>query len=154
MLGIVVGLIIVGIILLLIEVLVVPGTSIPGIVGVLFMAGGVYLAYTKISITAGHYTLGATVVLSIIFIILALRPQTWKKAMLTTSVDSKVTNIETDEILIGKEGISITRLNPIGKVKVDNKYYEAKSWYTIIEPNTQVEIIKIEGNILIVKPKT
>lgn len=153
MLGIIVGLIFLGIILILIEVLVIPGTSVAGFLGMFLMAVGVYLAYTKISITTGHYTLGASLIASVILIIFALRPRTWKKAMLTASVDGKVVNIETEESLIGKEGITITRLNPIGKVKVDDKYYEAKSWYTIIEPNTQVEIIRIESNLLIVKPK-
>jgi len=90
----------------------------------------------------------------VISIIFALRSKTWNKAALNNSIDSKVTLIETDpNEMIGKTAITISRLNPVGKINFNGEYYEAKSYYNIIEPNTEVEIINIEGNSLIVKPK-
>jgi len=40
----------------------------------------------------------------------------------------------------------------MGKVMVGNEYYEAKSMDKLIYQNTDVEIVKIESNKIIVKP--
>ncbi len=154
MLGLVLGLIVVGIILIILELLVIPGTTVVGFLGMILMAVGVYLSYTNISIQAGHYTLIGSVLFFIVILAISLRSRTWKKASLDTSIESKVDllQVNTDD-LIGKTAITISRLNPTGKIDLDGEYYEARSHYSIIEPKTKVEIIAIEGNTLIVKPQ-
>lgn len=154
MIGLVVGLILIGIILILLEVLVIPGTTVVGFLGMILMGIGVYLSYANISTTAGHYTLAGSIVFFIITLAFALRSKTWNKAALKTSIDSKVNVIgENPSEFIGKTAITVTRLNPVGKINLNGEYFEAKSFYNIIEPNIKVEIINIEGNLLIVKPK-
>jgi len=154
MLGIVTALILIGIVLIILEVLVIPGTTVVGFLGFILMIVGVYFSYSKINTTTGHYTLGLSLIAFIIILFFSLRPKTWKRAMLNTSIDSTVNYIgENKSKYIGKECITITRLNPFGKVNFENEYYEAKSYNNIIEPNTKVQIINVEGNTLIVKPK-
>ncbi|HNV95912.1 MAG TPA: NfeD family protein [Bacteroidales bacterium] len=154
MLGIVSALILIGVVLIILEILVIPGTTVVGFLGLILMGIGVYLSYTKISTTIGHYTLAASIVFFILMLVISLRPKTWKKAMLNTSIDSTVNYIGDDKNkFIDKECVTLTRLNPFGKVSFENEYYEAKSYYNIIEPNTIVVIINVEGNTLIVKPK-
>ncbi len=154
MLGLVAALILIGIVLIILEILVIPGTTVVGFLGIIMMGVGVYISYSKISSVAGHYTLAISIVAFIIILIFSLRPKTWKKAMLSTSIDSSVNFIGEDKSrFIGKECKTLTRLNPFGKVVLENDYFEAKSYNNIIEPNTDVTIINVEGNTLIVKPK-
>lgn len=154
MLGIVSALIIIGIALIILEILVIPGTTVVGFLGLILMAVGVYLSYTKINTTIGHYTLAASILFFILIVIISLRPKTWKHAMLNTSIDSTINYIGEDKSkFVNKECTTITRLNPYGKVSFEDDYYEAKSYNNIIEPNTTVIIVNVEGNTLIVKPK-
>lgn len=154
MLGIVSSLILIGIVLIILEILVIPGTTVVGFLGLILMGVGVYLSYTKINVTIGHYTLAASIVSFILILIFSLRPKTWKHAMLNTSIDSTINYIGEDKSkFINRECTTLTRLNPFGKVSFENDYYEAKSYNNIIEPNTTVVIINVEGNTLIVKPK-
>ncbi len=154
MIGFIVGLILVGIVLILLEVLVIPGTTVVGFLGMILMGIGVYLSYVNIGTVAGHYTLAGSIAFFVITLFFALRSKTWNKAALKTSIDSKVNVVDKNPSeLIGQTAITITRLNPVGKINLNGEYYEAKSLNNIIEPNTEVEIINIEGNSLIVKPK-
>ena len=58
------------------------------------MIAGIWLAYARIGITEGHYTLAATLGVNVIGLLLALRSKTWNKAMLSTEVASKVRTID------------------------------------------------------------
>ena len=87
-------LILAGIVLFLLEFLVVPGVTVAGIGGLLFMGGAVYLAFDNFDTTTGLLVLGAVLVIIIISLIFALRAKTWKRISLSTEVDSKVTEVE------------------------------------------------------------
>lgn len=145
-------LIILGIILILLEFLVIPGVTIAGIGGFILLVGGVYLSYHYYGVETGNYTLAGTAVLIVASIVLALRSRTWKKLMLRSSIDSKVNVIEEDKINIGDKGVTISRLAPMGKIQVNDEYYEAKTLNDFIDPNIEIVVKKIENNIIIVKP--
>jgi len=75
--------------------------------------------------------------------------------MLNDNIEGNVSNPE--EIYSVKPGdtaLTVSRLAPMGKVMVNDLMFEAKSTGPYINQNTEVEIVKIEGNKLIVKPKT
>ena len=145
--------IIAGIALLLIEFLVIPGISVFGIAGFLCLIGGVITAYVTVGNTAGHITLAATVAASVLSILLAFRHKTWRKMGLSASIDSRMVTIEPGNIHSGDTGRTITRLNPMGKVRVNELTCEAKSMSGYIDEDTEIEVIKISRNQLIVKPK-
>lgn len=152
-LGLIIFLIILGIILFLIEFLIVPGITVAGIGGGISMLSGVGLAFYFHGPTVGLIVLISTAVLIGITVVLMLKAGTWKKLMLNKSIDSKVDLVKKDEgkIRVGDKGRSVTRLNPMGKVIVNDEYYEAKALDKLIDQNTEIEIIKIESNKLIVK---
>ena len=143
-----------GIILLLVEFLVVPGVSVFGIGGFLCLIGGVIASYVFHGNTAGHITLIAAVVASVLSMVFAFRRKTWRKMGLNASIDSKIVTIEPDKINGGDTGRTITRLAPMGKVKVHDMVCEAKSISGFIDENTEIEVIKVSRNQLIVKLKT
>jgi membrane-bound ClpP family serine protease len=150
---IIISLIIIGIIFLLLEILVVPGTTLVGLAGAGLMVGGIVTAFSTYGVQAGVLTLAGSLVLSVLAIALALKSNTWRKAMLGTEIDGRVNVVEPDTVLAGDEGIAITRLNPMGKAMIKDDFYEVTSKDNLISENTPIVVVKVEGNKIIVKPK-
>jgi membrane-bound ClpP family serine protease len=150
---IIISLIIIGIIFLLLEILVVPGTTLVGLAGAGLMVGGIVTAFSTYGVQAGVLTLAGSLVLSVLAIALALKSNTWRKAMLGTEIDGRVNVVEPDTVLAGDEGIAITRLNPMGKAMIKDDFYEVTSKDNLINENTPIVVVKVEGNKIIVKPK-
>ncbi|PLX14559.1 MAG: hypothetical protein C0597_09815 [Marinilabiliales bacterium] len=145
-------LIILGIILFYVEFLIIPGVTIAGIAGVILVIVGVFFGYKEFGVPTGHYILGATAIFSVFSIVIMLRSNTWEKIALDSKIDGKSsTGLET-EISIGDQGVTITRLNPYGKVQINDKFYEAKSSSSYLDPKTKVEVKKFDGSHVIVKP--
>ncbi len=145
-------LVVLGIILFYVEFLIVPGVTIAGIAGAVLVILGIYFGYKEFGTPTGHYILGATAVVSILSVILMLRSKTWEKIALSSKIDGKSSSSLEIEVNIGDQGETITRLNPYGKVIIENNIYEAKSSSSFIDPKTKVEVKKIDGSHLIVKP--
>ena len=150
----VIVLILVGLFLFLVEFLLIPGITLAGIAGVGCLIGGIFWAYAGYGNTAGHITLLATLVATFITIAYALRAKTWKRFMLDTNVDGSVAveNIE-EMIKIGDSGITISRLSPIGKARINDMVVEAKSTGAFIDQKVEVIVVRHEGTKVIVKPK-
>jgi len=144
--------IVLGVILMLLEILVIPGTTIAGIGSVILLGLGIFFSYKNYSIEVGNYVLGGTIIFLITALVFSLRANTWKRFMLKSSIDGQVNTIETD-VKVGDTGITVARLNPMGKVMVGDEYYEARAINEIIDPNTEIVITKIIGNTLVVKSK-
>lgn len=145
-------LLLVGLVLLLLEVFILPGMNVAGIIGILFMVLAIFFGYKDLGTPAAHLILITALALTIGTVWLGLRSNTWQRLSLKTTIDSKVMNVEPEELQQGLRGETITRLNPMGKILINNKTYEAKSGHLFIDPHTPIEIVKIEGNQIIVKP--
>lgn len=152
--GIIIFLVILGILLFLVEFLIVPGITIAGIGGAISIITGVVLAFYFEGPITGLIVLISTAVLIGLTVVFMLKAGTWKRLMLNKAIDGRVDFVKKDEgkLRIGDKGKTITRLNPMGKVMVGNDYYEAKALDKLINQNTEVEIVKIESNKIIVKP--
>ncbi|MEJ2594311.1 MAG: hypothetical protein P8100_04125 [bacterium] len=148
---VVVILILVGILMLLLEILVIPGSGVAGVIGFGLMVAGIWLAYSRIGLQAGHIALGATLGVSIIGLLLALRSKTWNKAMLSTNIESKVRTIDNVHLKVGDTGTTISRCAPMGKAEFDDKFYEVSAYSDFIDENVKVEIMKISGNKIFIK---
>jgi membrane-bound ClpP family serine protease len=144
--------IILGIFLLLLEFLVIPGVTVFGIGGFLFILTGIGSAYYFHGVTAGNYTLLGSVVGSLITIYFVFKQKTWKKLGLQTNIESRVEPYETARIHPGDHGKTITRLAPMGKVMVNDVICEAKSTGSFINENTDIEVLQVLTTQIIVKP--
>jgi membrane-bound ClpP family serine protease len=146
-------LILLGVILFLVEFLIIPGVTVAGIGGALVMGVAVFMAYRTHGVTAGNYTLLAVLLVSIASLVLALRSKTWRRFMLKTNIDSKVeVGLEDQKIKPGDKGETVTRLAPIGMVRVNDLVIEGKSIGGFLDPKTTVEVTKVLGTQIIVKP--
>ena len=94
------------------------------------------------------------VVITIIFaLIYGLRAKTWTRISLKTAIDSSVSDIESLPVKAGDMGICITRLGPIGKVMIGDIKCEGQSIGPYIDANTEIEVVQVKSNHVIVKPK-
>lgn len=151
---IVIILILVGLLLFLVEFLLIPGITVAGVAGVACLIGGIFWAYFSQGATAGHITLLSTVAATSFTVALALRSKTWKKFMLDTNITGTVGQSESEEqIKPGDIGVTISRLSPIGKARINDIVVEAKSTGEYIDPKSEIIVIKHEGSKVIVKPK-
>jgi len=152
-LTVIIILIAIGLFLLIVELLIIPGITVAGIGGLLLMIAGVYFAYKSHDNITGNYVLLGSLSMSLFAVILSLRTKTWRNVGLNSNSDSRVVSFEKEKIKIGDEGITITRLAPIGKAMINDIICEAKSHAEFVDENTTIIVTKINNNQVIVKPK-
>lgn len=140
-----------GVALLLVEIFLIPGIGFAGIAGLGSMVAAVVCAYHYIGAFAGHITLAAMLVLAAVAAWLFLRSRMLERMALQTEISSKVDLVPLQGIEKGTRGITVSRLAPMGKVHIGEQDYEAKSVDAFIDPNTEVEVVRVEGNTVIVK---
>jgi len=145
--------ILLGIFLLLVEFLIIPGFTIFGIGGFLFMILGIGASYYFHGVQAGNFTLIGTVVASLVTIYFVFKKKTWKNMGLKANIESKNEPFEAGKIHPGDEGKTITRLAPAGKAMVNDIICEARSLGEFVNENTDIEVIKVMNTYIIVKPK-
>lgn len=145
-------LIIIGLVLLLIEFAVIPGVTIAGIGGFLLLAASVYIAFAQLGNVAGFITLAFVLIASPILIYYFFKSRTGKKMILSSEIQGKVENFEPGKLKVGDTGKTVGRLAPMGKIKVNGEVVEAQSTGTFIDPHTEIRILKINSNQIIVEP--
>lgn len=146
MLGVVVGLLILGILLLLLEIIFVPGTTIVGIGGLILLAIGIYLAYSSVSMMAGHISLASCVAIVFLALVVLLKGETWKRVALDNKLEGKGVESIEEVVSLGDKGKTISRLNPVGKAVFDDRIVEVTTAGDFVNEDVEVEVTKIEGN--------
>jgi membrane-bound ClpP family serine protease len=142
-----------GIILILVEFLVVPGITIAGIGGFLMVGGGVYAGYHYHDTKVGNIILLFTVLALILALVFTLKLKTWKRVGLQSEIDGQVNTLDENFLHPGDSGKTISRLAPMGKALFKEKMFEVKSEGGFIDQNTEIVIIRISKNQIIVEPK-
>lgn len=149
---IIILLILTGLILLILEFFVFPGISISGIGGVISVVLAVYFGYSRYGSTTGTVILISAVIAFIILVLIALRSKTWKRFSLDTVVEGQVETVEENLVKRGDKGVTITRLNPVGKARINDKEVEAQCPGKYVDPKTEIEVVKVFKNYIVVKP--
>lgn len=144
-------LILLGILLLFIEFALLPGISVAGIGGIALLGGSVYIAFNSHGTTIGLITLGAILVVVPVLIYRFFRSKSSKRMMLDSAIDGKVNEDTYTDITAGDSGTTISRLSPMGKVRINNKIVEARSTGEMIDPNSRVVVVKVISNQIIVQ---
>ncbi len=146
-------LVVFGIALVLLEFFVVPGVTIAGIGGVLLLGGSVYLAYDAYGSPTGHYFLAAIILVAIILLYYALKSDTWKRLALKSEITGQTNVHGKDDFHVGDIGLTLTRLAPMGMVEVNGISIEGKSIGPFIDEETEVLVVEVKRNQVVVKPK-
>lgn len=139
-----------GIVFILLEIIVFPGITISGIAGVLLLTLGIYWAYSHHGSVVGHITLGGTLLVAIAATVVAFRYSAWRRVTLETKLEGKIDSLKDVNIKIGDEGKAVSRLAPMGSIKIDGRIVEAKSREGYISEGAIVKVVKIQSNTVIV----
>jgi membrane-bound ClpP family serine protease len=140
-----------GLIFLVLEVFVFPGVGLSGALGIVSLTAGVIIAF-KLDTYLGLFTLGGSLVGTTILVYFSIKYDTFSIMSLTTNIDSKVDVNHLGELQVHDEGISISRLAPMGKAQFKNLYSEVSSQEGFIEENTPIFISNIKNNTIYVSP--
>jgi len=145
-------LILLGLLLLLIEFAVIPGVTIAGIGGFILLAASVYIAFVHYGTGAGFITLTVVLIATPAMIYYFFKSRTGKKMILGSKIDGKVETVDDEKIKVGDVGKSIGRLAPMGKAKIGGMVVEVQSTGAFIDHNTEIRVLKIHANKIIVEP--
>jgi membrane-bound ClpP family serine protease len=145
-------LILLGVVLLLVEFLLIPGISIAGVGCLISLGIAVLLAFRYFGTFVGIIVLLAILILVPLFLYFLFKGKATKHMMLNTDIDGKVKNVDVELIHVGDEGITIGRLVPSGKAIINGITLEVRSTSTLIDPQTKIKVLKIEGNSVYVEP--
>lgn len=150
--AIVIALAALGIIFMLIEIFLLPGISIAGIVGGALIVGAVVYAYLFLGTTAGTIVLISSLAVLAIAFIWLVKSRSLQKIGLKTNIEESVDNSDLLKIKVGDKGVSLSRLNPIGKIMVNDTIIEGKSIDgSFIDEDIDVEVVKVETYNVLVK---
>ncbi len=143
---------ILGIILFLVEIFLIPGISVAGIGGLLSTGVAIFLAF-QISFLFGILALLFGLILLGLLVWLVYYSKTLDKISLKTNIDATVEKAdEKNEIKVGDVGISLSRLAPMGKVKINDIVIEAKTEGEFLDENTKITVLKVFSNNILVAP--
>ncbi|MBI4931204.1 MAG: hypothetical protein HY841_10610 [Bacteroidetes bacterium] len=146
-------LILIGLILLILEILFVPGMVL-GFISVILMLVGIIFSFKDYGTTTGIIVLAGTTIASIASVYWAFRSPLWKKLQVQSTMEGKANVLEEGAVKIGDNGKTISRLNPMGKVLINNLQVEVHAQDSLIDQDEEIEVIKIHGNKIWVKIKS
>ncbi|HET6559103.1 MAG TPA: NfeD family protein [Prolixibacteraceae bacterium] len=144
-------LIFLGIVLLLIEFTILPGITIAGIGGVLLFGYSIYMAFTTFGPLAGFLTLGFVVVVAPLLVVWLFQGRAGKRLVLSTTITGIANQVD-EKVKVGDIGVTIGRLAPMGKIRVNGEVVEVKTTGVFIDPGESVRIIQIEKSQITVEP--
>ncbi|MDH8700720.1 membrane-bound ClpP family serine protease [Dysgonomonadaceae bacterium PH5-43] len=150
---IVVTLCILGILLILVEIFLIPGVTIAAIIGAVFALGGIFYAFSSLGTTAGIITVAVVSVVTLLAVVYLIKSKALDSIALKTDISSTVASESQTNYEVGDEGVTISRLNPIGKVKVNGVVIEGKSIGDFINEDTPIVVVKVSPTQLLVKTK-
>lgn len=143
-----------GVILLLIE-LHTPGFGIPGITGIIALFISLYMVLGGGINAIRSIILTSILILGTIILFIRYLPESfvWRRIALreATKTEAGYTVVNIDQSLVGKEGISITLLRPVGIVEIENKRYDCLTEGEYIPSGTRVVVTKVVGNKIFVR---
>ena len=139
-----------GLVLLVIEVFV-PGFGVFGVCGIISVGLSFFVRIIKTPLSVGYVFayLGITIFLAVVVALFAI---IIRQLLVVNQSKAKKDEVLTENLedLVGKNGVTITDLEPKGRVMIDDKIYEASSDGKLINNNTAISVSKIENNIIVV----
>ena len=166
-----------GVVLLIVEIFLIPGFGITGVSGILLIAAALILSrqefiWPKFTwewdvFKKNLLVFGGSIVASVIFfgVIIRLFPHLplFSRLILQSPGNHKINGSESAIQLppaaaggaghpaAGDKGVAVTILRPVGKAEFGGEVYEVKTDGEFIDEGTDVEIIEVRGNKILVQ---
>jgi membrane-bound serine protease (ClpP class) len=147
---VIVVVLVIGLLLLFTEVAVVPGFGVAGALGLLALAAGAIAAWTELGPFWGGMTGGVSVVAAGIMLFWLPKSRVGRKMVLEHSQAEAVSQ-EDRTGLIGRRGVTVTPLRPIGRVRFGSDEVDVMTEGEYIDSNQEVEVMTVEGPRVVVR---
>lgn len=152
MLLLIIALVLLGVLLLIAELVLLPGLSIAGICALGSYFGASYLAFTRFGTTVGIVVIISIIILSVVATVVSLKSRTWHKFALNDEIKgTSQIKPETEGVKKGDVGVTVTRLAPMGKVRIGAHIFEAKSYDVFVDQSVDVEVVDFDNFNVIVR---
>jgi len=155
-----------GVVLLLTEIFVIPGFGIAGISGIVLIFLSIFLSLigsepfiTSETISMAIIQLAFAIIAALVLIFLLAKhlPKSSLFNRLVLSESEKAeegfVSVSEEPELLGKTGVAITILRPVGIAEIEGKRVEVVSDGEFIQPGTEIKVIKVEGMRVLVSSK-
>ncbi len=141
-----------GIIFIAIELFLVPGFSVPGLVGIAMIGYGVYKAHIEYGMAGMLLSVVISIAAAAILVRLSLKSRIAKKIGLDYNVGDAHAN-DDYSTLLGCNGVTLTALRPAGIALIDGKRSDVVTVGDYIGKDIEIEVIEVEGSRIVVGPK-
>jgi membrane-bound ClpP family serine protease len=143
----------VGLVLIGFEVIV-PGVVL-GVIGGLFLLGGVVLAFLQHGADGGLLALGVALasVVALVYVEFRILPRTkvGRRMFLNAAVDAtSQPAVASSAAVVGKDAVAVTALAPSGLVEVDGRRYEARCESGFAVVGARLRVVRVESFQLVV----
>ncbi len=152
----VIALAVLGLLGILWELHVVPGHTFPGILGAVALAAAVVLAFGIPYINVALETVAASLALTIVVFLLALRvlpENAWVRRLALAHVQGPDYVSSRDfHDLQGHTGIAVSYLRPAGIASIDGRRIDVLTEGQYISAGTPIRVVRVEGARIFVEP--
>ncbi|MEO5930206.1 MAG: NfeD family protein [Candidatus Kapaibacterium sp.] len=153
-----------GVLLLMLEIFVIPGFGVVGVLGILLIFGGLFLALvggfngiSYQSLAVPLYTMIASLLGLFILIALMIKylpaSRTFSRFVLVspaTSSDAILAGVDYQR-LVGHTGAALTTLRPSGVAQLDGDRFDVVSDGSFIQAGESVRVVKVTGRNIVVR---
>jgi membrane-bound ClpP family serine protease len=150
---IVVVLSLLSILMILMEIFLLPGITVAGIAGAVFSMGSIWYAYSHLGAAGGHVTVALSVVLFGFLFVWLIRSRAIDRISLQADIDAKVDTGGLNTVTAGDEGLTVSRLNPVGKARINGVFVEAKAETGFLDEGVRIVVLKKLASQVIVREK-
>lgn len=152
---------VIGIGLLLLEIFVIPGFGVAGISGIVLMFGSVIFIFgssydPSVAIFWLAFSFIVTVGLAVVLFYTLPKTSAVRKFVLSASENKDQgysAHSDNSNEYLGKIGKTLTSLRPVGAAIIDDKRVDVITEGELIERDTPIEVVRVEGNKIFVKTK-
>ena len=150
MLIIIIALLAIGLALIIAEIVFIPGTTLVGVLGLIFSVAGIFISYQHYDV--GFYILLGMSILTAASLFYSFKTGVWSKFSLKDSNQGKVNEGMLSNLSVGEEGTTLSTLRPVGKAQFNKQEYEVKTLGDYVDHGIRVRIKLIVSNQIIVEP--
>jgi len=156
-------LVVIGVVLLAAEIFIVPGFTVAGIAGILALVGGLGLALVgagatvSVFVTAlGRVAISILVAIAGSLVLLRFLPHLpfGRRLVLQADMeanDGYVSAPESDRRWLTRTGVAVSALRPAGIADIEHARVDVVSDGEFIDAGTPVEVIRVDGNRIVVR---
>jgi len=157
-------LVLAGILLVGLELFVIPGFGVAGIAGIAALVAGLAMALVGAGATGaivigalGRVAISVLLALAAGLVLLRLLPRLpfGRRLVLETEMRSESgysSPPQADHLWLGRAGLTRSPLRPAGVADIDGTRVDVVSEGSFIDAGTAIEVIRVEGNRIVVRP--